>query len=115
MHPAFPLTRLGSCCTEIVGWFSTACTGYNQARMSAYSAVSHRLPTSVCQPNTIGPGTQHVRSHSETGAACASVNVLQVRDALYRLTGVQYDSVLINYYADGKCGMRYHVDPLYGR
>lgn len=44
-----------------------------------------------------------------------SHNVRKVRDALYRLTGVQYDSVLINYYADGKCGMRYHVDPLYGR
>ncbi|KAG2454789.1 hypothetical protein HYH02_000624 [Chlamydomonas schloesseri] len=40
--------------------------------------------------------------------------VRQVRDELQRLTGVWYDSVLINYYGDGKCGMRYHVDPLYG-
>ncbi|KXZ43391.1 hypothetical protein GPECTOR_92g614 [Gonium pectorale] len=38
-----------------------------------------------------------------------------VRDALQALTGVWYDSVLINYYSDGKCGMRYHVDPLYDR
>lgn len=37
-----------------------------------------------------------------------------MRDELQRLTGVWYDSVLINYYGDGKCGMRYHVDPLYG-
>ncbi|KAG2440030.1 hypothetical protein HXX76_004147 [Chlamydomonas incerta] len=40
--------------------------------------------------------------------------VRKVRDELQRLTGVWYDSVLINYYGDGKCGMRYHVDPLYG-
>ena len=37
-----------------------------------------------------------------------------MRDALEKLTGVHYDSVLINYYPDGKCGMRYHADPLYG-
>jgi alkylated DNA repair dioxygenase AlkB len=40
-------------------------------------------------------------------------SVAAVRDALAALTGVRYDSVLINYYEDGKCGMRYHVDPLY--
>ncbi|GLC37428.1 hypothetical protein PLESTB_001587100 [Pleodorina starrii] len=44
-----------------------------------------------------------------------SPSVLKVRDALTAMTGVVYDSVLINYYADGKCGMRYHVDPLYDR
>lgn len=38
----------------------------------------------------------------------------QVRDALHALTGQWFDSVLINMYEDGKCGMRYHVDPLYG-
>ncbi|EFJ49206.1 hypothetical protein VOLCADRAFT_104423 [Volvox carteri f. nagariensis] len=44
-----------------------------------------------------------------------STHIRQVRDRLWELTGVKYDSVLINYYADGKCGMRYHVDPLYDR
>ncbi|GIL58763.1 hypothetical protein Vafri_13762 [Volvox africanus] len=44
-----------------------------------------------------------------------SGQVLKVRDELQVLTGIKYDSVLINYYADGKCGMRYHVDPLYDR
>jgi len=38
--------------------------------------------------------------------------VAAVRDRLARLTGQTYDSVLINLYCDGKCGMRYHVDPL---
>jgi hypothetical protein len=38
--------------------------------------------------------------------------VAAARDALAALTGVRYDSVLVNYYADGKCGMRYHADPL---
>ncbi|KAG2495291.1 hypothetical protein HYH03_006564 [Edaphochlamys debaryana] len=38
-----------------------------------------------------------------------------VRDLLYERTGVDYDSCLINFYEDGKCGMRYHVDPLYGK
>ncbi|GFR42081.1 hypothetical protein Agub_g2922 [Astrephomene gubernaculifera] len=41
--------------------------------------------------------------------------IRKVRDALQQLTGIPYDSVLVNYYADGKCGMRYHVDPLYDR
>jgi alkylated DNA repair dioxygenase AlkB len=36
-----------------------------------------------------------------------------VRDRLAALTGEHYDSVLVNYYPDGKCGMRFHVDPLY--
>lgn len=40
--------------------------------------------------------------------------VAAVRDALQQLLGERFDSVLINYYEDGKCGMRYHVDPLYG-
>mmetsp|Transcript_39677 Transcript_39677/g.88163 ORF Transcript_39677/g.88163 Transcript_39677/m.88163 type:complete len:200 (+) Transcript_39677:696-1295(+) len=40
--------------------------------------------------------------------------VAKVRDRLQQLTGVLYDSVLINYYHDGRCGMRFHVDPLYG-
>ena len=39
---------------------------------------------------------------------------LQVRDALVDITGVRFDSVLINLYRDGRCGMRYHADPLYG-
>ncbi|MEW5316236.1 MAG: hypothetical protein WDW38_007617 [Sanguina aurantia] len=38
-----------------------------------------------------------------------------VRDRLTELTGVCYDSVLINYYHDGRCGMRFHSDPLYDR
>jgi hypothetical protein len=38
--------------------------------------------------------------------------VAAVRDRLEALTGQRYDSVLINLYEDGKCGMRYHVDPL---
>lgn len=36
-----------------------------------------------------------------------------MRDALLGLTGQHYDSVLINLYPDGRCGMRYHADPLY--
>jgi alkylated DNA repair dioxygenase AlkB len=40
--------------------------------------------------------------------------VAAVRDALEVLTGTRYDSVLVNFYEDGKCGMRYHADPLYG-
>lgn len=44
-----------------------------------------------------------------------TASVARVRAALQDLTGVHYDSVLINYYEDGKCGMRYHVDPLYGK
>ena len=39
---------------------------------------------------------------------------MQVRDALVEATGVHFDSVLINLYGDGRCGMRYHADPLYG-
>lgn len=27
---------------------------------------------------------------------------------------MHFDSVLINLYGDGRCGMRYHADPLYG-
>jgi hypothetical protein len=38
--------------------------------------------------------------------------VAAVRDALAALTGQWYDSVLVNLYEDGKCGMKYHVDPL---
>jgi len=34
---------------------------------------------------------------------------LQLRDLLHAATGVWYDSVLINLYPDGKCGMRYHA------
>lgn len=40
--------------------------------------------------------------------------VAAVRDALAALTGVRFDSVLINLYEDGKAAMRYHEDPLYG-
>jgi hypothetical protein len=39
-------------------------------------------------------------------------HVAAVRDRLLLLTGQHYDSVLVNLYEDGKCGMRYHVDPL---
>jgi alkylated DNA repair dioxygenase AlkB len=37
-----------------------------------------------------------------------------IRDRLQTLVGSYYDSVLINYYPDGKSGMRFHSDPLYG-
>eukprot|EP00798_Chlamydomonas_sp_ICE-L_P015481 gene15481-21567_t len=51
----------------------------------------------------------------QDGGTALSPWVTRVRDAVKDLTGVQYDSVLINYYEDGRCGMRYHVDPLYGK
>lgn len=44
-----------------------------------------------------------------------AVSPPKVRDALAATTGVVYDSVLVNLYPDGKAGMRFHVDPLYGR
>ncbi|KAK9830177.1 hypothetical protein WJX72_010148 [[Myrmecia] bisecta] len=40
--------------------------------------------------------------------------VAHIRDRLAAYFGVYYDSVLINHYPDGKAGMRYHSDPLYG-
>eukprot|EP00775_Hariotina_reticulata_P001430 gene1430-1771_t len=40
--------------------------------------------------------------------------MVPTRDGLSPRIAQVYDSVLINYYADGKCGMRFHVDPLYG-
>ncbi|GAX75757.1 hypothetical protein CEUSTIGMA_g3200.t1 [Chlamydomonas eustigma] len=43
-----------------------------------------------------------------------SPEIRKVRDQLIDLTGVKFDSVLINYYKDGRCGMRFHSDPLYG-
>ena len=39
--------------------------------------------------------------------------VAGVRDRLEALMGVRYDSVLINFYPDGKSGMRFHADPLH--
>jgi len=36
-----------------------------------------------------------------------------IRYKLETLLGVHYCSVLVNYYPNGKSGMRYHVDPLY--
>eukprot|EP00879_Flechtneria_rotunda_P011597 GHRR01012114.1.p2 GENE.GHRR01012114.1~~GHRR01012114.1.p2 ORF type:complete len:150 (-),score=9.91 GHRR01012114.1:673-1122(-) len=52
---------------------------------------------------------------TSTPSVCLSVCADQVRDMLLQVTGESYDSVLINYYPDGKCGMRFHTDPLYGK
>ncbi|KAF8061107.1 RDH14 [Scenedesmus sp. PABB004] len=40
--------------------------------------------------------------------------VARVRDALAAACGpaFEFDSVLVNYYENGKCGMRFHADPL---
>ncbi|MGQ3285634.1 hypothetical protein [Bosea sp. (in: a-proteobacteria)] len=48
------------------------------------------------------------------GAGGMTPGVARVRDAVQRLAGVRFDSVLVNYYPDGRCGMRFHADPTYG-
>ena len=40
-------------------------------------------------------------------------NLSVIRDKLEALLSVRYCSVLVNYYPNGKSGIRYHSDPLY--
>lgn len=49
----------------------------------------------------------------QAAAGGLSPQIKHIRDYLERRLGVYYDSVLVNLYPDGKCGMRFHSDPLY--
>lgn len=50
-------------------------------------------------------------SGKEMAAQPMTPRIAQIRDKLFEMTGVYYDCVLINFYEDGKTGMRFHIDP----
>ncbi|WIA23492.1 hypothetical protein OEZ85_000237 [Tetradesmus obliquus] len=62
----------------------------------------------------IGATFKYSGKEMQPQAGGMSQTCAQVREVLREVTGEAFDSLLINYYPDGKAGMRFHVDPLYG-
>ncbi|KAG1660596.1 hypothetical protein FOA52_003027 [Chlamydomonas sp. UWO 241] len=64
--------------------------------------------------SNVGASFKYSGKEMEPGPGGMTPRVKAVRDKVKGLTGIEFDSVLVNYYPDGRSGMRFHADPLYG-